>query len=312
MDSNQQLIDKNVELLNNFKSNILPCIQSAKKLLDKLKENQLSTENGISLFNAKNELFSSYLIDLVHMINLKLNNREIDGAPVVNRLVEERVFLEKMRPLENKLKYQVDKMMKIANTGQLDENDSINLKPNFSNMIDDEEDEEMSDNETSKEHSVDNSMPSKKDNKKLYVPPRLAQMKFEDEEEKRAKVLSQAKKRAMNTSIMKELRREFDDTPEEEYDSLPYQKSSIGKFLKKKERFEEDNFIRLNLTKKQKADARRMTTITSIADDLTRFEDVSVLDIDNPNEFQQQKRRKGPNKNASKNKGKKSKRFKRK
>lgn len=295
------MVNQTIELLKEFKSNLSPCIYSVKALLEKMKNNELPTENGISLFDLKNKMFLSYLVDLTDVFFTKLRGESIaERTGTLERLVEERTVLEKIRPIEHKLKYQVDKLMKVLNTGAIDQNDPMNLKPNFSSIANGEEGEEggdimnlddVDDDESDvKNHNMADG--KKSSNGGVYVPPRLAQMKFEDEHDRKSKALEHAKKRAMNSSIIKELRREFDDAPEEEYGSMLHQKSGIGKFLKEKKRFEEDNFIRINLTKKQKAAERKMATINSIADDVTRFEDISALDISNPNDFVTQKRRK--------------------
>ena len=94
--------------------------------------------DGISLLDTKNELLLSYLQNLAFLILLKLrndpNSRHVhtdangteDGSDavqveVVKKLVELRVYLEKgVRPLENRLKYQIDKVIRAA------ENDARN------------------------------------------------------------------------------------------------------------------------------------------------------------------------------------------
>ncbi len=97
-----------------------------------LPEDSIETipENGISLLGVKNELLLSYLQNLVFLIILKLRNHtgltgsEPDNASgsehecaddVVKRLVQLRVYLDKgVRPLEARLKYQVDKVLRAA------------------------------------------------------------------------------------------------------------------------------------------------------------------------------------------------------
>lgn len=81
--------------------------------------------DGISLLDVKNELLLSYLQNLAFLILLKLRHRNgSDGAEssesdldeqVVKKLVELRVYIEKgVRPLENRLKYQIDKVLRAA------------------------------------------------------------------------------------------------------------------------------------------------------------------------------------------------------
>jgi U3 small nucleolar ribonucleoprotein protein LCP5 len=85
-------------------------------------------KDGISLLDVKNDLLLSYLQNLVFLILLKLRSRsEVDGAKeegneddalqqeVTKKLVELRVYLDKgVRPLENRLKYQIDKIIRTA------------------------------------------------------------------------------------------------------------------------------------------------------------------------------------------------------
>lgn len=85
----------------------------------------LAPKDGISLLNVKNELLVSYLQNLVFLILLKLRNNDKTGAnkdeefgdadTVVKKLCELRLYLEKgARPLEGKLKYQIDKVVRAA------------------------------------------------------------------------------------------------------------------------------------------------------------------------------------------------------
>ncbi|KAG7114282.1 Neuroguidin-A like protein [Verticillium longisporum] len=88
------------------------------------------SDNGISLLDVKNELLLSYLQNLVFLILLKLRNAKnpaqndddsADNAtePIVRKLVELRLFLEKgVRPLEEKLRYQIDKILRAADDAE--------------------------------------------------------------------------------------------------------------------------------------------------------------------------------------------------
>ncbi|MCJ1298706.1 hypothetical protein MMC08_001496 [Hypocenomyce scalaris] len=83
--------------------------------------------DGISLLDTKNELLLSYLQNLVFLIITKLRSgisSTGEGRPakkgteqdeVVKKLVELRVYLERgVRPLESRLKYQIDKVLRAA------------------------------------------------------------------------------------------------------------------------------------------------------------------------------------------------------
>ncbi|KAL9126085.1 MAG: hypothetical protein Q9175_007970, partial [Cornicularia normoerica] len=79
--------------------------------------------DGISLLDTKNELLLCYLHNLVFLIILKLRNQSVSnpakGPPldsaVTKKLVELRIYIEKgVRPLEVRLKYQLDKLLLAA------------------------------------------------------------------------------------------------------------------------------------------------------------------------------------------------------
>ena len=91
----------------------------------------ISPSEGISLLDTKNELLLSYLQNLIFLILLKLQHvknvkvdtvEKVSQAEVVKKLVELRVYMEKgVRPLENKLKYQIDKVLRAADNAQKDQ-----------------------------------------------------------------------------------------------------------------------------------------------------------------------------------------------
>ncbi len=87
-------------------------------------------KDGISLLDVKNELLLSYLQNLVFLIILKLRQAK-NGGPdntaeaqslddlVVSKLVELRLYLEKgARPLEDKLRFQIDKVLRAADDAE--------------------------------------------------------------------------------------------------------------------------------------------------------------------------------------------------
>lgn len=85
--------------------------------------------DGISLLDTKNELLLSYVQNLVFLIILTLRNHDTRSGPalpeqasdedVVKNLVSLRVYLERgVRPLESRLKYQLDKLLLAANDAE--------------------------------------------------------------------------------------------------------------------------------------------------------------------------------------------------
>ena len=107
---------------------------------------------------------------------------------LVNRLIEQRVSLERVRPLEDKMKYKIEKLSKIAH-GTMSGDNPLQEKPDIGNLdiSDDEEDEEVDE---------DNSTPNQD---RIYKAPRK-QPVFppSDVEAKGQKALQNAKKRAIS------------------------------------------------------------------------------------------------------------------
>lgn len=164
----------------------------------------------------KDQLLLMYLMDLTHLILDKASGGSLQGHDGILRLVEIRTVLEKLRPLDQKLKYQIDKLVKTAVTGSLSENDPLRFKPHPSNMMsklssEDEEEDEVEDgqSEASGKKSV-------KGVSKKYVPPRLVPVHYDETEaEREKKRLERAKRRALSSSVIRELKEQYSDAPEE-------------------------------------------------------------------------------------------------
>lgn len=115
-------------------------------------------KDGISLLDVKNELFLSYLQNLVFLIILKLRNRrsnfkdeDLDHS-VVKKLVELQVYLEKgVRPLEGRLKYQIDKVLRAADDAKRAEQAA---KPKTDRIASHDQDDEEDEDEDSDAEST--------------------------------------------------------------------------------------------------------------------------------------------------------------
>lgn len=61
--------------------------------------------------------------------------KTIERDPSIDRLIEIRTVLEKIRPIDYKLRYQIDKLVKTAVTGVTNSKDPINFKVNSWGII---------------------------------------------------------------------------------------------------------------------------------------------------------------------------------
>ncbi|KAJ2787377.1 hypothetical protein GGI15_000741 [Coemansia interrupta] len=80
-------------------------------------DGSLATGKGLSFLEVKQHTLLSYLSNLSFVALLKLHGRSLAEHPAVWRLIEDRTVLEKMKPLEQRLKYQIDKLLRTAVVG---------------------------------------------------------------------------------------------------------------------------------------------------------------------------------------------------
>ena len=84
-----------------------------------VREGGLATAQGLSYLEAKNLLLLHYCLHLSFYLLLKAEGRSVSDHPVIARLVEIRAFLDRIRPLDKRLKYQVDKLLAAAQAVQV-------------------------------------------------------------------------------------------------------------------------------------------------------------------------------------------------
>jgi len=103
-------------------STLADAVTSARLAFPEDESALLPPTDGNSLLDVKNDLLLAYLQNLAFLIILRLRNNEGTssdtiklGEEAVKKLVEQRVYLERgVRPLEGRLKYQIDKVLRAA------------------------------------------------------------------------------------------------------------------------------------------------------------------------------------------------------
>ncbi|OLL26301.1 hypothetical protein NEOLI_001480 [Neolecta irregularis DAH-3] len=208
------------------------------------------TRNGISLLILKNDLHLSYLQNLVFLILLRLRGEEIQDHPVVWQLIENRVWIERgINPLETKLRYSIEKLLKAAEKRDIvnETPDALLYKPNPSALV--------------------SQVADSAETETVYRPPKISSM-------------------APPTSAPRPRKnRLVSDFIDAELSHAPIEEPSIGSHRSRmstkerrdqdnRKRYEEDNFIRLPEEKKKKRRAQGL-------DDFD-------VDIGGPYNFEQQ------------------------
>ncbi|KAM5239684.1 neuroguidin isoform 4-T5 [Hipposideros larvatus] len=291
-------------LLKNLQEQVMAVTAQVQALTKKVQSGAYPTEKGLSLLEVKDQLLLMYLMDLSHLILEKASGESLQGHAAVLRLVEIRTVLEKLRPLDQKLKYQIDKLVKTAVTGSLGENDPLRFKPHPSNMMskltsEDEEEVEAEEGQpgASGKKSANGAV-------KKYVPPRLVPVHYDETEaEREKKRLERAKRRALSSSVIRELKEQYSDAPEEIRDARNPHVTRQSQEDQHRINYEESMMVRLSVSKREKGRRKRANVMSSQLHSLTHFSDISALTGGTPNLDEDQnpiKRKKIPKKGQKK------------
>lgn len=211
-------------------------------------ESIAQSAEGISLLDAKNEIFLSYLqalalrnFNVIQSLRDGSSTKEIQklSDDLTSKLVEHRVYLERgIRPLEQKIKYQVDKVVKAADDEErlatqkaskaaaVKNNEDGGIESGSSDEDESDEEEEEEDGETARPnasgfgqsnghaHSESRQAKSKEDG--VYRPPRISATSMPTTEQR------ERKQRGPGRSST------IDEFVAEEISSAPLAQPSIG------------------------------------------------------------------------------------
>ncbi|KAI7907191.1 Sas10/Utp3/C1D family-domain-containing protein [Cokeromyces recurvatus] len=255
------------KLIKDLKKKIGDMKNQLKPLKQKVKENQIQTSKGVSFLEVKYQLMLQYVLQLAYFVQLKISGKQIENHPVIESLVELRVILDKMKPIETKLKYQIDKLVRAAmvdRTKQQQETkkemtteevvaaDPLAFKPNPMNLInkkDDNDDEVVIDEDTTDDMTG------------IYRPPKLAPVTYNEDigkkSGKKQRDEARLKEKASRSRLMKDIMTEMSENPEEldvyggVNEGLGYG-DRIDSMIAEKESYEENNYVRLAVTRKEK------------------------------------------------------------
>eukprot|EP00092_Neocalanus_flemingeri_P013323 GFUD01014362.1.p1 GENE.GFUD01014362.1~~GFUD01014362.1.p1 ORF type:complete len:318 (+),score=121.82 GFUD01014362.1:57-1010(+) len=225
---------------------------------------------GISFLDLKNGLLLEYNTNLSYLMLKKTKGVTIEDDKAVERLCYLRTVMEKIRPIEHKLKYQIDKCVNIAETGQVSGNDPSRFKANpelLASKLGEDVSEDGSDDDEEDDGEKDKA-------KQKYVAPRNVPKHFDGDktkEEKEAEFEKRKKKSALSHSMMRDLQSQLWDTPEEISHQSDSKKQKYIALEREKELYEEDNFIRLPVTKADRIARKNMFTVSNIGASLTSF-----------------------------------------
>eukprot|EP00246_Nothoceros_aenigmaticus_P009123 TRINITY_DN24450_c0_g1_i1.p1 TRINITY_DN24450_c0_g1~~TRINITY_DN24450_c0_g1_i1.p1 ORF type:complete len:710 (-),score=206.06 TRINITY_DN24450_c0_g1_i1:81-2012(-) len=217
--------------------------KKVRPLLDKVKSGNLATKDGLSYLEVKHQLLLSYCQAIVFYLMLKAEGKSVRDHPVITRLVEMRMFLEKIRPIDKKLQYQVDKLLKSADnsngdeTAALKDRDALRHRPNPSLLV--------------SKLDADG-----QDAEGVYRPPMIAPTAMEEDlrprdKRSRDRAEKEARRRSARSAFVKELANNLEGKPEEvrEMDMESKEMMRERERLEARAREEEELFARVPLSK---------------------------------------------------------------
>jgi len=273
-------------------------IENLKNKIETFDDEEETDGEGISLLHLKNIQMADYMANLLYLMLKKTQGKSIVDDQAIERIVEHRTVLEKMRPMEKKLKYQMDKFTRLANSNAVEAaaaatDDPLHFKPNLASLdADDDDEEEASDEEegAAKDNTKD----------KKYVVPKHVPTLPDDEltrQEMEMESQKKAKKKTLSKSIMEDLKRQYMETPEEEFNHGQggLMKAKHIAEMRERTRYEEDNYMRLpEMSKKEKHKRGRksMTTVATVGNELTYFGSNNFFNESSSNPEEKRRKRK--------------------
>lgn len=228
-----------LKLTKQFKEHLQELRGKLAPLQQKVAEGK--TGKGLGFLEVKNQLLLGYLTRLGMFTLLKSGGQSVEGHPIVTQLIEIRTILEKLKPLDQKLHYQVEKLLKLAVTGRRADTglDPMRFKPQLTEMVGDADGKEaLGDGEVA-----------------LYEAPKVAAAHFEEGREgtkasKEKRKEERQRRLAEKSGLLGELRNELFDAPEESH--VGGAKAKRDHDEEERQRYEEETFNRMTLTKEEK------------------------------------------------------------
>ena len=258
--------EKHMEMLSDIINTAKQMESSIDVFIDQVNSGP-DTNQGLSFLDLKNDLMMDYNLNLVFLMYKKSMEGKIEGDKAVERLCHLRTILEKIRPIEHKLKYQIDKCVTVVETGQIDANDPSRFRANpdllATKFANDEDEDSAGDDDEDKG----------KDFKK-YIAPKNVPAFFDgdkSQEVMEAEMAAKKKKTALSHSMMRELQHQLYDAPEEISHEADVKKQKYIANEREKELYEEENFMRLPVTKTERLAKKNVFTVSNIGDSLTSF-----------------------------------------
>lgn len=190
------------------------------------------TSQGVSLLQLKNQTLVQYLLSLSVLLLNKVEGKEDIDEAVWHSIVA-RTTIERIRPLEQKIQYQIDKMLKCSN------NTELSYKPDIEEL-------ESSGGEEEEEEK--------------YRAPRVAAQHYHEPVSKQMQKKSEDTVK-LGRGVLQELQSEMSSSPALVSHANPLKQD---KRSRDRQEYEEEHFVRMTNSKQDKKKQRLSSGFNSI------------------------------------------------
>lgn len=255
-------------------------------LTAKVKENHYPTSQGFHYLEAKNLLLLHYCLSLVYYLLRKAEGFSINGHPIVQSLVETRLFLEKIRPIDKKLHYQIEKLTKVtaSTTENIQQSEKESQSNKTADLLSYRPNPEMIPRRTD--------MTS--EDRDTYKPPKIAPTSMEKDKSSRFERNAFRKeentlRQAKQSRYVRDMVDDFEGRPEEIVENYGAESIELERFkakLNERARQEEELFTRAPITKEEKKKAKHLLKSRDGLHSLTEnfFEETKTLSLGDGND----------------------------
>eukprot|EP01071_Lankesteria_metandrocarpae_P001709 Lankesteria_metandrocarpae@DN1797_c0_g1_i1.p1 len=170
------------------------------------------TPRGLQFLECKNQLLLSYLTNLSYYILLKVHGVGIKDHPVVDRLIELRLLIEKLRPVEKRMRRQIDKILTLGSPAE----DTNEMRPRPEMLMTSRGMTEASTEGFEEDVGAVDEV-NKADG--IYRPPKLVATEYTgnklSERAKVAQMLERQKDKLQRSVVIRRMREELGEIPTE-------------------------------------------------------------------------------------------------
>lgn len=269
--------------LRKLKRSLDEAQERCKVVLSKIEGTENSVD-GVSLLQVKNHCFAEYLESLAQFAVDRTSGLPVNGA--VESLVSNRCVMEKIKPLENQMKYQLQKY------AEIEKNTSYNMRANPSSMM-----------QAIKTNEQDNFIPSEENKKMIeaqYRAPEVMSALYPKEQEdlkKQSRYAQTIKARTKQSVLMDEAAAQIQDTPFEIDNSYganahPQQNRKVEEFMKRMKEMEEIEEETMQRLPRSKKDRQMLKQIEQAQSGLKQILDFSKIESDSGKKKKDKKKRK--------------------